>query len=93
MQKLNHEKLLSNTTNDAKIEGLLQRTFSKTANIQQSLVEEGKIMQYSIGCATMRKANTRQYELALDNKKLRFKAAMTGLKGHLEKQSGSEFVE
>jgi len=93
MQKLNHEKLVSSTSNDAKIESLLQRNFYQTANVQQSLVEEGKIMQNSIGCATMKKASTRQYELALDNKKLRFKNTMNEIKSHLEKQSGNQFIE
>ena len=93
MQKLNHDKLVSSTSTDAKIESLLKRNFYHTANVQQSLVEEGKIMQYSIGSATMKKANTRQYELALDNKKLRFKSTMNEIKSHLEKQSGNQFIE
>ena len=93
MQKLNHEKLISSTSNDAKIESLLQRNFYETANIQQSLAEEGKIMYHPIGSATMKKANTRQHELARDNKKLRFKTAMNEIKGHLAKQSGNQFIE
>jgi hypothetical protein len=93
MQRLNHEKVVSSTSNDAKIETLLQRNFYQTANIQQALVEEGKIMQNAIGSATMKKANTRHHELALENKKSRFKNTMKEIKSHLEKQSGNQFIE
>jgi len=93
MQKLNHEKSVASTSNDATVESLLQNNFYQTAHVQQSLADEGRIMYHPIGSGAMKKAMTRQHELALDNRKLRFKTAMNEIKGHLAKQSGNQFIE